>query len=68
MYTSEGCLFIPTCLFVKSLVVAGLGTGTVEGFMVTPFERVKVQLQAQRHRMSEVHKVIECIWVIVMYI
>lgn len=37
-----------------SLVLAGLGSGLTEGVIVTPFERVKVHLQAQKNKMSEV--------------
>ena len=31
-------------------MLAGLGTGLSEGVMITPFERVKVSLQAHRHK------------------
>ncbi|CAI8044572.1 Mitochondrial 2-oxodicarboxylate carrier [Geodia barretti] len=36
-----------------SLVTAGLASGTVEGAIIAPFERVKVYIQVQRQRMSE---------------
>lgn len=39
---------------IQSLVLAGLGSGLTEGVIVTPFERVKVHLQAQKNKMSEV--------------
>ena len=42
------------CLIFQGLVLAGLGSGLTEGAMITPFERVKVSLQAQRTRIAEV--------------
>ena len=39
---------------MQSLVAAGFGAGMMEGFFITPFERVKVYIQAQKTRMSEV--------------
>ena len=39
---------------MQSLVTAGLASGTVEGAIIAPFERVKVYIQVQRQRMSEV--------------
>eukprot|EP00731_Ephydatia_muelleri_P021980 Em0014g571a len=35
------------------LVLAGLGAGLTEAIVITPFERVKVHLQAQRNKLSE---------------
>jgi hypothetical protein len=36
-----------------SLVASGLGSGLTEGVIIAPFERIKVYMQAQRSRMSE---------------
>ena len=36
-------------------MLAGLGAGLTEAIVITPFERVKVHLQAQRNKLSEVH-------------
>lgn len=36
-------------------MLAGLGAGLTEAVVITPFERVKVHLQAQRNKLSEVH-------------
>ena len=48
------CEHVYVCVCIQSLVTAGLGAGLVEGFFITPFERVKVYIQAQKNRMSEV--------------
>ena len=45
---------------LQSLVAAGLGSGLTEGVLITPFERVKVHIQAQRNRMAEVSTAILC--------
>ena len=42
------------CVCVQSLAVSGLGSGLTEGVIIAPFERVKVYMQAQRSRTSEV--------------
>ena len=38
----------------QSLVMAGVASGATEGFVLTPFERVKVYMQAQRTQLSQV--------------
>ena len=45
----------------QSLVTAGLGSGLTEGLVITPFERVKVYMQAQRSRMAVVSEMIMCV-------
>ena len=43
-------------IYFKSLVVAGIASGATEGFVLTPFERVKVyMMQAQRTQLSQVN-------------
>ena len=34
--------------------MAGVASGATEGFVLTPFERVKVYMQAQRTQLSQV--------------
>ena len=51
MYNNEYC----TCL--QSLVAAGLGSGLTEGIVIAPFERVKVFMQAQKSKFSEVNNI-----------
>ena len=41
-------------LYIQGLVLAGLGSGLTEGAVISPFERVKVSLQANRSHMTEV--------------
>ena len=41
-------------------MTAGLGSGLTEGLVITPFERVKVYMQAQRNRMAVVSEMIMC--------
>ena len=50
MYTSNLICFP----HAQSLVASGLGSGLTEGVIIAPFERVKVYMQAQRSKMSEV--------------
>lgn len=55
-------LFPTTLLHLQVLVLAGLGAGLTEAIVITPFERIKVHLQAQRSKLSEVH-----VYVVYMY-
>ena len=50
MYLND-CSVSPSLLVLsQGLALAGLGSGLTEGVMITPFERVKVSLQAQRNK------------------
>lgn len=51
-------LILHGTLVPQSLVTAGLGSGLTEGLVITPFERVKVYMQAQRSRMAVVSEMI----------
>lgn len=51
-------LILHGILVPQSLVTAGLGSGLTEGLVITPFERVKVYMQAQRSRMAVVSEMI----------
>lgn len=42
----------------QPLLLGGLVSGVIEGAMISPFERVKVYLQVQRHKMTQVNNLV----------
>ena len=47
--------------FSQGLTLAGLCSGLLEGFVINPFEVVKIRLQADRHTFKDVSKVFKLV-------
>ena len=50
----QAVIVVNTLFLHQPLLLGGLVSGVIEGAAISPFERVKVFLQVQRHKVTQV--------------